>query len=530
MYRVMIRDNISPRAKEILEETGQIEVIVDNEKAANDPDVLSAIVGEFDGLAVRSGTKVNARVIEKAGRLKVIGRAGIGVDNIDVGEATTRGIVVMNAPGGNTVTTGEHAVSMILALARNIPQATASIRNGKWEKKKFMGVEISGKTLGIVGLGNIGRVVAASALGLKMKVIASDPFVTKEAASSVGVELIDLDELFSRADFITLHVPRMEETRNLIQKDSIARMKPGVRIINCARGEVVNLDDLYEALISGHVAGAALDVYPREPPEPSWPILNHPNAIFTPHLGASTGEAQVKVAEMIARQMASYLIDSVIINAVNFPSIPTELLDKLHPYLGLAERMGSLMGQMVRKPHDVTVTYSGDVAGFDTRVLTRAVLKGLLGSFTDMPVNFVNAPALARDKGIKVEETISQETQDYTNLIRIKLPGLKEDLNEVWGIIFAKKHQRIVRLGQIHMDAIPEGDMLIIQNEDRPGVIGNLGTLLARRGINIARFNLGQREGRAICMINIDTPAGREVIEEIRSLPNIRNVRRIRLD
>ena len=332
------------------------------------------------------------------------------------------------------------------------------------------------------------------------------------------------------ADFITLHVPRMEETRNLIQKDSIARMKPGVRIVNCARGEVVNLDDLYEALISGHVAGAALDVYPREPPEPSWPILKHPNAIFTPHLGASTGEAQVKVAEMIARQMASYLIDSVIINAVNFPSIPTEVLDKLRPYLGLAERMGSLMGQMVRKPHDVTITYSGDVAGFDTRVLTRAVLKGLLDSYTDMPVNFVNAPALARDKGIKVEETISQEIKDYTNLIRIKLPGLEEDLSEVWGIIFAKKHQRIVRLGQIHMDAIPEGDMLVIQNDDRPGVIGNLGTLLARSGINIARFNLGRREGRAICLVNIDMPAGEEVIEEIRSLPNIRSVRRIRLD
>ena len=530
MYRVMIRDSMSPRAKEILEETGQIEVVVDNDKAANDPDVLSGILGEFDGLAVRSGTKVNAQVLEKAGRLKVIGRAGIGVDNIDVGAATTRGIVVMNAPGGNTVTTGEHAVSLMLALARNIPQATASIRDGKWEKKKLMGVEISGKTLGIVGMGNIGRVVASRALGLEMKVIASDPFVTKEAASSLGVELVGLDDLFARADFITLHVPRMEETRNLIRKDSIAKMKPGVRIINCARGEVVNLDDLYEALSSGHVAGAALDVYPQEPPDPSWPILKHPNAVFTPHLGASTGEAQVRVAEMIARQMAGYLIDSVITNAVNFPSVSPDVLDKLRPYLGLAERMGSLMGQIVRQPHNVTIAYSGDVAEFDTRILTHAVLKGLLGSFTDMPVNFVNAPALAKDKGIEVEETISLQTQDYTNLIRIKLPGLKDELNEVWGIIFAKKYQRVVRLGQIYMDAIPEGDMLVIQNEDQPGVIGNVGTVLARQGINIARFHLGRLEGRAICMINIDTPAGEGTIEEIRSLPHVLSVKSIGLD
>lgn len=530
MYRVMIRDNMSLRVKEIFEETGQIEVIVDNDKYANDPEILSGIISEFDGLAVRSGTKINEQVLKKAVHLKVIGRAGIGVDNIDVVSATARGIVVMNTPGGNTVTTAEHAISLILALARNIPQATASIRNGKWEKNKFMGVELSGKTLGIVGLGNIGRVVASRALGLEMKVIASDPFVTKEAANAVGVELVNLNALFSRADFITLHVPRMEETKNLIRKNTIAKMKPGVRIINCARGDVINLDDLYEALSSGHVAGAALDVYPQEPPDTSWAILKHPNAIFTPHLGASTGEAQDKVAEMIAKQMATYLIDSVITNAVNFPSIPTEVLDNLRPYLSLAERMGSLMGQMVRRPGDVSITYSGDVAAFDTRVLTRAVLKGLLGSFTDMPVNFVNAPTLAKDKGINVEETISQETQDYTNLIRIKLPGLEEEVNEVWGIIFAKKYQRIVRLGQIHMDAIPEGNMLVIQNEDRLGVIGNIGTVLARNGINIARFHLGTHEGRAICMINIDTPAGEGTIEEIRCLPNILSVRRITLD
>lgn len=529
MYRVMIRDNMSPRAKEILEGTGEIEVVIDNDKATNDPQTLSKIIGEFDGLAIRSGTKVTAEVIHNADRLKAIGRAGIGVDNIDVNAATGRGIVVMNAPGGNTVTTGEHAISLLLALARHIPQATASIREGKWDKKRFMGREVTGKTLGIIGLGQIGRVVASRALGLKMKVIASDPFVTREAASSLGVELVSTEDLLPIADFISLHVPRLEETRNLIRKDTIAKMKPGVAIINCARGEVVNLEDLNEALLSGQVAGAALDVYPQEPPDPDWPIFKHPNAIFTPHLGASTGEAQEKVAEMIAEQMARYLIEGVIINAVNFPAVPVEVMERIRPYLELSERLGSFMGQLIRQPGDITITYSGEVANFDTRVLTHAALKGLLGSFTDKPVNYVNAPALARDKGMTVEETISQQVKDYTNLISIRLSGLQEELNEVWGTMFAERHPRIVRLGQISMDAIPEGAMLVIENEDRPGVIGNIGTTLAGQGINIGRFQLGRMEGRAICMVNIDSPADEHVINKIRSLPHIIRVRNVQL-
>ena len=525
MFRVMIRDNMSPKAREIMEATGRIEVVVDNDKATNDPAALSEILRDFDGLAVRSGTKVRAEVLEKAPRLKVIGRAGIGVDNIDVVDATTRGIVVMNAPGGNTVTTAEHAVSMMLALARQIPQATASIREGKWEKKKFMGVEITGKTLGVIGLGHIGRVVAARALGLQMRVIASDPYVTKDAAHDLGVELVSLEEVFARADFLTLHVPRLEETRNLIRKDTLALMKPGVRIINCARGEIVHLDDLYEALVRGQVAGAALDVYPREPPDAGWPIFDLPNVIFTPHLGASTGEAQEKVAEMIASQMVDYLLNGVITNAVNFPSVPMEVMGRMRPYLDLAERMGSLMGQIVRTPHDITITYSGDVTKFDTHVLTHAVLKGLLGSFTDKPVNYVNAPALAEDKGLHVQETTSRGPRDYTNLIGISFPGLDEELNEMWGTIFARDSQRIVRLGRVYMDAVPEGWMLVIQNEDRPGVIGSIGTTLAKYGINIARFQLGRLEGRAICLINIDTSADEQVIEELRGLPNIVRVR-----
>jgi len=530
MYRVMIRDSMSPIAREILEETGEIEVVVDNEKTTNDPDALSKIIGEFDGLAIRSGTRVDVNVIEAARQLKVIGRAGIGVDNIDVGTATDRGIVVMNAPGGNTVTTAEHAISLMLALARQIPQATSSIREGKWEKKKFTGVEIAGKTLGIIGLGQVGRVVASRALGLEMEVIASDPYIKKDAADALGVELVPLDVLLSKGDFITLHVPRLEETKNLIREDTISKMKPGVRMINCARGDVVHLDDLYNAIQDGHVAGAALDVFPQEPPDFSSPIFQHPNVIFTPHLGASTGEAQIKVAEMIAKQMVNYLLNGVIINAVNFPSIPMEVMGRIRPFLDLAERLGSLMGQIIRQPHDVTITYIGDVTKFDTHVLTHAVLKGLLGAFTDKPVNYVNAPALARDKGIKVEETVSRSMRDYTNLIQLKLHGEQEELDEIWGTIFAKKYQRIARLGQIYMDAIPEGDMLVIQNIDRPGVIGNVGTTLARNNINIARFQLGRQEGRAICMVNIDSPADDRTIEEIRSLPHITNVRKIHLD
>ncbi|MGD9334917.1 MAG: hydroxyacid dehydrogenase, partial [Desulfobacterales bacterium] len=344
MYKVMIRDNMSPVAKDILEATGKIEVVVDNDKETSDPKVLSKLINEFHGLVIRSGTRVTDQILKNARQLKVIGRAGIGVDNIDVQTATKQGIVVMNAPGGNTVTTAEHTISLMLALARNIPQGTASLREGKWEKKKLPGVEITGKILGIIGLGHIGRVVANRAKGLKMKVVAADPYVSKEAAKSLEVELVPLEDLLIRSDFITLHVPRLKETTNMIDAATINKMKPGVRIVNCSRGEIVRLDDLYQAILSGHVAGAALDVFPQEPPDPSLPILQHPNVIFTPHLGASTGEAQLKVANMIAHQIAAYLLDGIITNAVNFPSVSMEIMDQLRPHLDLAEKMGSLMG------------------------------------------------------------------------------------------------------------------------------------------------------------------------------------------
>ncbi|HSQ84736.1 MAG TPA: phosphoglycerate dehydrogenase [Desulfobacterales bacterium] len=529
MYKVMVRDNMSPIAKSILEATGKIEVVVDNDKATSDPKVLSKIIGEFHGLAIRSGTHVTPEVLKNAGQLRVIGRAGIGVDNIEVPAATKQGIVVMNAPGGNTITTAEHTISLMLALARNIPQGTESLRQGKWEKKKLAGIEITGKTLGIIGLGHIGRVVADRAKGLKMTVITSDPYVSEEAAKALDVELVPLDELLGRSDFITLHVPRLQETVGMINEATIKKMKQGVRIINCSRGEIVKIDDLYQAISSGHVAGAALDVLPQEPPDPNLPILQHPNVIFTPHLGASTGEAQVKVAEMIANQMVAYLLDGIIINAVNFPSLPMELMDQLRPHLDLTEKMGSLMGQLVRKVHDITISYSGSVVNLDTRPLTHAALKGLLSSYTDTPVNYVNAPSLAQDKGIHVHETISSAKHDFTSLIRIKLEEHEGEIDEIWGTIYEKKYPRLVKIGEIYLDAIPEGWMLIIQNIDKPGVIGNVGTTLGRHNINIGRFQLGRRGDRAICLVNIDTPADDKVIQDLNELPNIISVRQVHL-
>ena len=530
MFKVMIRDNMSPVAKEILEATGKIQVVVDNDKATSDPEVLSGIIGEFDGLAIRSGTKVTAKVIENATNLKVIGRAGIGVDNIDQQAATRKGVVVMNAPGGNTITTAEHAISMMMSLARNIPQATSSLRQGKWEKKKLTGVEITGKTLGIVGLGHIGRVVAERARGLKMRVIASDPYVSHDAAKKLGVTLVSFDELLENSDFITLHVPRLKETENMISRDVLAKMKPGARLINCSRGEVVDIDALYEALDSGHIAGAAIDVFPKEPPDPSWPILKHPKVIFTPHLGASTGEAQVNVAQMIARQMSAYLLENVITNAVNFPSVSMEEMESLSPHLNLAEKMGSLMGQVARGIHDITISYSGEVTTLSTRPVTHALLKGLIGSFTDKPINYVNARAMAQEKGIGIKETTDESVEDFSTLIKLKLEGSKDTPDEIWGTIYEKKYPRLIRIGNVYLDAIPEGFMILIQNIDKPGVIGHVGTTLGRHGINIGRFQLGRRDDRAVCLVNIDTPAHEKVLEEIKSLPIILSVKQVHLD
>jgi len=530
MYKVMIRDNMSPIAQEILEATGKIQVVVDNDKASNDPKILSKIIEDYDGLAIRSGTKVTSEVLDSAKKLKVVARAGIGIDNIDLQKATKNGIVVMNAPGGNSTTTAEHTIAMMMALSRNIPQATASLRAGKWEKKSFTGVEITGKILGIVGLGHIGRIVADRAKGLKMKVIASDPYVSLDATERLGVQLVPFEDLLSNSDFITLHVPLLKETENIINANSLSRMKPGVRIINCSRGEVVNLDDLYQAVLSGHVGGAALDVFPQEPPDPSLSVFKHPNIIFTPHLAASTSEAQVNVARMIAEQMAAYLLNGIITNAVNFPAVSMEEMVQLRPYLSLAEKMGAFIGQLIRAPHNISVSYSGEVTNLSLEPVTLALLKGLLSAFTDKPINYVNARAIALEKGIGIKESITQADEAFSSLIKLKLEGTQESPNEIWGTIFEKKYPRLVRIGTIYLDAIPEGSMIVIRNIDKPGVIGHIGTTLGRHGINIGRFQLGRREDRALCLVNIDSPADEKVLKELESLPVMLSVKQVHLD
>jgi D-3-phosphoglycerate dehydrogenase len=520
---------MSPIAKEILETSGQIEAVIDNDPNNGNPEVLATLIDQYDALAVRSGTRVTEEVLEKAERLKVIGRAGVGVDNIDVAAATQKGVVVMNAPGGNTVTTAEHAISMLMALARNIPKATASMRKGLWEKKKLSGVEISDKVLGIIGLGQIGRIVASRAQGLKMKVIAVDPFVSEEAAEALQVELVDLEALYHRADFITLHVPSLKETRGMLNRETFACMKTGVRIVNCSRGDIIVIDDLIEALDRGQIAGAALDVFPAEPPDPDWPLLQHPKVIFTPHLGASTGEAQEKVARMIAEQISAYLLDNVITNALNFPSVSAEVSERIAPYFQLAERLGRLMGQLIGKVHDITLTYSGEAAAHDTRPLTRAALKGILSASSDMPVNYVSAPSLARAKGMAVKETITETDTDFTGLMTIRFEDVAQGPQEVWGTVFDKQFPRLVKLGAIRLDAIPEGSMIVIENIDRPGVIGHIGTTLGNHGINIARFQLGRRRDRALCLVNIDTPADDDVLAAIKAFEPILSARQVHL-
>jgi D-3-phosphoglycerate dehydrogenase len=524
--KVLVSDKLAPEGLEILKQAPGLSVDV---KTGMKPEELAAVIGDYDALAIRSATKASKEIIEAGKKLRVIGRAGIGVDNVDVPTATRRGIVVMNTPGGNAVTTAEHAVSLMLALARKIPQAYRSMKEKKWEKGKFEGVEVMGKTLGVVGLGNIGSIVANRGLGLKMKVIGYDPFVSKEVAEKMGVEMVSLDELFARSDFITLHVPKNEETKNLIRAETIAKMKTGVRIINASRGGIVNEKDLIEAIKAKKVAGAALDVFEKEPPEFSGELWELEQVIFTPHLGASTGEALVNVSVGIARQMVDYLLNGIISNAVNFPSVSKELLSRLSPYINLSERMGKLAGQLLNSLHGLEVEYSGEVAELDTRPITHALLKGLLESFQDEPVNYVNAPALAKAKGISVREGQSHEAGDFRSLIKLAIKNQEPELSEIFGTIFGKNDPRIVRIGKISLDASPTGFVLVIRNHDKPGVIGNIGSVLARFSINIGRFQLGRESGEALSMVNTDQVVPEAVIEEIRRLPNIISVKQVNL-
>jgi len=529
MHRVLVSDKLSDAGMQILRAAPDIQVDV---ITGMKPNELAATIGSFHGLIVRSSSTVTAEVIAAATNLRVIGRAGIGVDNIDVPAATQKGIVVMNTPAGNNVTTAEHAISMMLALARSIPQATASMKSGKWEKGRFVGSEVFKKILGIVGIGNIGSLVAERALGLKMRVIAYDPFITPAAAQKLGVELVSLDELYARADFISVHTPLTPETRNLISAAAFGKMKKGVRLINCARGGIVDEEALAAAIRDGHVAGAALDVFADEPPPADHPLLNLDQVICTPHLGAATDEAQTNVAIAIAHQVVNYLTRGVIQDAVNVPSISPELLDVLGPYLSLCEKLGSLQAQLLTSAaRQVNIEYAGEVAEYDVKSLTLAVLRGLLTRILDSSaVNYVNAPAIARERGIKVVESKTTPAKGFVNQVTVSVETARGS-SIVAGVVFGKRVVRLVRINDFFLDADPEGDILMLNNRDVPGVVGAIGTLLGESKINIARLELGRERvgGMAISLIHVDGAVPPEVLAKIRTLPAIVAAQSIRL-
>ncbi len=529
--RVLVSDNLSPAGLKILRDAG-MEV---DARAKTTSEELLREIPNVEGLIIRSATKVTDKVLAAGERLKVIGRAGSGLDNVDLEAATRRGVVVMNTPGGNTVTTAEHTIAMLLALVRQIPQATASIKTGKWEKSKWVGVELYSKTLGIIGLGQIGTHVAKLAQGLLMNVIAYDPYLSDERARAMGVQSLPLEEVLARADFLSLHTPLTPETRNLIDAETIKKMKRGIRIINCARGGIVNEQDLHRAMVEGHVAGAAFDVFDQEPVDPNHPLLKLDSFICTPHLGAATTEAQENVAIAVAEQVVDYLVRGVIRNAANLPSVPADLLPKMAPYLGLAEKLGAFAAQWHEGGLErVTVEYCGEAAGLSTPPLTIAVLRGLLNPILENSVNYVNAPVVAKERGIEVREVKSSEVGEYQSLIILRVEsarGKTPRSTVVAGTLTTRRDPRIVAMDGMDLEVIPEGYMLALENDDQPGVIGMLGTLLGQNRINIARLQLGRERpgGRAISVFSIDGEAPAALLDKIRTLPNIRSVKQIRL-
>jgi D-3-phosphoglycerate dehydrogenase len=517
MPKVLISDKMSGRAKQIFEARG-IDVEV---RTGMSEDELVACIGDYDGLAVRSATKATQKVLEAAGNMKVIGRAGIGVDNIDVAEATARGIVVMNTPFGNAITTAEHAIAMMMALARQIPEANASTHQSKWEKSRFMGVELTAKTLGIVGCGNIGSIVADRALGLKMKVVAFDPFLSEERAREIGVEKVELEELLNRVDFLSLHTPLTDQTRGIIDAAAIAKTKPGIRIINCARGGLVVEADLKVALESGHVAGAALDVFEAEPAKDN-ALFGMENLVCTPHLGASTDEAQVNVAIQVAEQMADYLLDGAVVNALNMASVSAEDAPRLMPYMKLAELLGSFAGQLTESGlKRVTIEYEGHAAELNTKPLSAAALQGLLSPLLDS-VNMVNAPVVASERGIEVSEVRTDREGDYQTLIRLTVVT-DQQTRSVAGTLFGGDRPRVVDVKGVPMEAELGNHMLYVTNEDQPGLIGGLGTVLGDAGLNIATFQLGRNKpgGDAIALVEVDQAVPADVLVKVTQLPNV---------
>lgn len=527
MPRVLISDKMSSEAEKVFVSRGvQVDI-----KTGLSPDQLREIIGEYDGIAIRSATKLTADLIAAGKNLKVIGRAGIGVDNVDIPAATKQGIIVMNTPFGNSTTTAEHTVALAMAACRHIPAATASTKAGKWEKNRFMGKELFHKTLGIIGIGNIGSLVVERFQGLKMHVIAFDPFMTRERAEDMGVELVDsVEDIWPRADVITVHTPLTPKTRHLINANAFARMKKGVILVNCARGGIVDEDALYDALVSGKVFAAALDVFETEPAY-SHKLFELENTVFTPHLGASTDEAQVNVAIQVAEQIADFLNKGTIQNAVNIPSVSEEELPALRPYLNLGDKLGTTLGQLTETGvKRVEITYEGDVGQVNTKPITTTILKSLLAPMLDIGVNLVNAPVIAKERGIEVEETVrNRTTRGFTSSISVFV--ISEDRQRcISGALFLGGQPRIVAMNEVPIEATPEGNLLFVSNNDAPGLIGRVGTILGEAGINIAAFQLGRVSagGRAIAFINVDQEVPAEVMAQLAAVVNVLEVKQVR--
>ncbi len=530
-YKVLVSDKLAPEGLALLEAAEGIEVDV---KPGLAPEDLLGIIAQYDGLAIRSGTKVTAQVIEAARKLKVVGRAGIGVDNVDLSAATKRGILVMNTPEGNVVTTAEHAISLMCSLTRNIPKATASVKAGRWEKSKLQGRELFGKTLGVVGLGNIGKIVASRGLGLQMKVVAFDPFVTKARAQQLGVELLELDALLASADYVTLHVPLTDKTRGLIGEAALSKMKRGAFLINAARGGLVDERAVCASLDAGHLAGAAFDVYEKEPPDADHPLLQQPNVVLTPHLGASTSEAQVNVSVSVAQQIIDYLSGGVIKNAINAPAVSKDLLDQVGPYLHLASKLGRMAGQLHRgNVESVRIKLAGAStempAEIPTAPIRAALLVGLLETALGRDVNPVSANVMAEERGIEVSDERTTQVGDFRKALTVEVQG--EGRTQITGTLFGADDARIVMVEDFRLEIVPKGYVLLTEHTDQPGIIGRIGTVLGDAGINIARLNLSKKSdtSEAHAALSIDARVSSEVLGKLQAIEGINSVEQLDL-
>ncbi|HUU68726.1 MAG TPA: phosphoglycerate dehydrogenase [Planctomycetota bacterium] len=525
--RVLISDKLPDVAVKIL--TAEPEIKVDN-KPGLPADELKSIIGEYDGIIIRSGTKLTADVLERASKLKAVARAGVGVDNVDVKAASRKGIIVMNTPGGNTTSTAEHTWAMMLALSRNIPQAYASIKRGEWDRKSFTGTQLSGKTLGIIGLGRIGLEVAKRALAFEMKVVAYDPYISPDRAAQLGIELASLDAIWPRVDFITVHTPITAETRGLIGAEQIAKMKKGVRLINCARGGIIDEDALADAIQSGHVAGAAVDVFSSEPPT-NRRLADLPQVVATPHLGASTEEAQITVSIDAAGQLVDALMGRGVRFAVNLPAVDVQEVKALQPYLALAEKMGSLLRQLGEgQLKTVEVCYTGDLAKMNVTPVTRSLTAGLLKPVLEENVNLVNAPVLAEERGISIVESRSTTFGDFTTTIQAKMIT-DQGMQAVEGTLFGKSDPRVVSINGYHVEVIPRDTLLVIYNQDRPGLIGDIGRAMGTGGVNISSMTFGRKQagGDALTVLNLDAKPSPRMLDDVRGIENVHAVLAIEL-